>query len=132
MSLSANMLRHRLLALHRTVHRLGLQRLSRHAQLCVSRRVQPVASIQRTQVAHAVRPFVTQTSVCTRAIATDSHVESPHKTNGAAAASSFVGAASLTFQEAITTLEQYWAKQSGANCAILLPHNTEVQACIGC
>ena len=122
------MLRHRLLALHRTVHRLGLLRLSRHAQVCVSRRVQPVACIPRTQVAHAVRPLVTQTSVCTRAIATDSHVESPHETNGAAAA----GAASLTFQEAITTLEQYWAKQSGANCAILLPHNTEVQACIEC
>ena len=33
----------------------------------------------------------------------------------------------LTFQEAISTLEQYWAKQSGLNCAILLPHNTEVR-----
>lgn len=34
----------------------------------------------------------------------------------------------LTFQEAITALEQYWAVQSGVNCAILLPHNTEVGA----
>ena len=36
----------------------------------------------------------------------------------------------LTFQEAISTLEQYWAKQSGLNCAILLPHNTEVRGVV--
>ena len=32
----------------------------------------------------------------------------------------------LTFQEAITALERYWAEQSKVDCATLLPHNTEV------
>ena len=125
------MLRHRLLTLHRTVHRLGSHRLSRDALPCVSRRVCHVVCSQRGHVAYAGRPFLTRTPVCTRAIATDRHVEAAHDTNGAVA-STLVGAPSLTFQEAITTLEQYWAKQSGANCAILLPHNTEVHTCIPC
>lgn len=125
------MLCHRLFALRTTVHKLGSQRLSRNALPCVSRRVCPAACSQRTHVAYAGRPSATPTSVCAKAIATARHVESRHDINGAAA-SPLVAVPSLTFQEAITTLEQYWAKQSGANCAILLPHNTEVRNCLRC
>ena len=121
----ADMLRHRLLALHITVRRLGSHRLSRDFLPCVSRRVCPVPCSQRSPFAYAVKPFVARTPVCTRAVATSRHVEQAQDNNGTAAAK-LEGAPSLTFQEAITSLEQYWAKQSGANCAILLPHNTEV------
>lgn len=121
------MLRHKLLKLHTTVQRLGSQRLPRQALACVPRRTGPVACSQRSACVYAFQPFTSRSSVCTTATVTDRHSKVVHDSNGTSPAG-LVGVPSLTFQEAITALEQYWAKLSGSNCAILLPHNTEARA----
>ncbi|DBA71104.1 TPA: hypothetical protein ACH3X2_011520 [Trebouxia sp. C0005] len=80
-----------------------------------------------TFFATATRPLLTASRVYSQVVTSETHEPITRDTNGASQPA-IVGARELTFQEAITALEQYWAKKSGANCAILLPHNTEVGA----
>lgn len=120
------MLRQRLCALQKTVARLGCPRSSRQILHRLPRRNSHAFCSQRIDFAAATRPLIAASRVYSQAAASEVHEHTTCDTNGASQPA-IVGARKLTFQEAITALEQYWAKQSGANCAILLPHNTEVQ-----
>ena len=120
------MLRHKLYVLHRAVCRLGSSRASRPALPWLPRRNSPAVCSQRRDFAHATRPLIAASRTFSRALVTDVEAHTVCDTNGASEPAT-AGAPTLTFQEAITALEQYWAKESGANCAILLPHNTEVR-----
>ena len=120
------MLRLRLHVLQTAVRSSGCLRSARQPSFFLTRRISQTTCSQRKEVAHAPRQLIAISRTCSRAIATtaDAHIAS--EGNGAAA-QGIAGAPKLTFQEAITALEQYWAKQSGVDCAILLPHNTEVR-----
>ncbi len=126
------MLRQRLGAVQKVLSRLVNLRTSRPTVPFTSRRNSPAVCSQRKDFAGAIRPLTATSRIYSNALATDTDVHSARDSNGASG-SAIVGAHKLTFQEAITALEQYWAKQSGADCAILLPHNTEVHrlACCG-
>lgn len=120
------MLRQRLCALQKTVARLGIPRSSRQVLHRLPRRNAPAVCSQRRDLVPACgRPLLFGSRVYSQVVASETHEPTTRETNGASQPA-IVGARKLTFQEAITALEQYWAKQSGANCAILLPHNTEV------
>ena len=121
-----DMLRHRLCLLQKAVGRLEYLRSSRQVLQHLPRRHSPALCSQRRGFAAASRPVIATSRIYSSALATEAAPYTATDTNGAPRADA--GAApKLTFQEAITALEQYWAKQSGANCAILLPHNTEVR-----
>ena len=126
-----DMLRYRLSRLHITVQRFGSQRASKPSLACLPRRACSTACSQRTAFAYASRPFVVRAPICARAVSIDRCIETAHKTNGSSV-EGLASVPSLTFQEAITALEQYWATKSGSNCAILLPHNTEVHPLSSC
>ncbi|DBB00083.1 TPA: hypothetical protein ACH3X1_013938 [Trebouxia sp. C0004] len=124
---ACDMLRQRLCALQKSVARLGCPRSSRPGLHRLPRRNSPAVCSQRRDFAAATRPLLAASHVYSQVVSSETHEQSPRDTNGASHPA-IVGAPKLTFQEAITALEQYWAEQSGANCAILLPHNTEVGA----
>ena len=124
--IASDMLRQRLYLLQKAVGRLACLRSSRQVLHHLPRRYSPALCSQRRGFAAATRPVIATSRIYTSALATEAAPYTAPDTNGAPRTD--VGAApKLTFQEAITALEQYWAKQSGANCAILLPHNTEVR-----
>lgn len=120
------MLRQGLCTLQKTVARLGCPRSSRQVLHRLPRRNSPAVCSQRRDFAAATRPLLAASRVYSQVVTSDTRELTTRDTNGASQPA-LVGARKLTFQEAITALEQYWATQSGANCAILLPHNTEVQ-----
>lgn len=123
---ACDMLRQRLCALQKTVARLACPRSSRQVLHRLPRRNSPAVCSQRRDFAAATRPLLAASRVYSQAVTSETHEPTTRDSNGASHPA-VVGARKLTFQEAITALEQYWAKQSGADCAILLPHNTEVQ-----
>jgi len=123
---ACDMLRQRLCALQKTVARLGCPRSTRQVLHRLPRRNSPAVCSQRRDFAAVTRPLLAASRVYSQVATSETHEPTTRETNGASQLA-VVGARKLTFQEAITALEQYWAKQSGANCAILLPHNTEVQ-----
>ena len=123
---ACDMLRQRLCALQKTVARLGCPRSSRQVLHRLPRRNSPAFWSQRRDFAAVTRPLLAASRVYSQVVTSESHEPTTRDTNGVSQPA-IVGARNLTFQEAITALEQYWAKQSGANCAVLLPHNTEVQ-----
>ena len=111
--------------------------MSRLLQNASTRRVfwcvrqQPVRSCprpcssQRKCAAYATQRVDTRLHQRTQATATKAPTSQPRHTNGLH--SDTTHPRPLTFQAAITALEKYWAEQSGLDCAILLPHNTEVK-----
>ena len=120
------MLRQQLGVLQRTLFRTGALRASRQVLPGLPRRKSVLPCSQREDFPCAIRPVIAASRTCCNAHATDVGAHTAVDTNGASEPK-VIGDRKLTFQEAITALEQYWAKQSGVECAILLPHNTEVR-----
>lgn len=117
-----SMLRYRLFAMH-TATRNGFSACTAlQARTSTVRRCACVS--QRRDISCAASQINALCHQRIQAVATSTEPLQKQRNNGLPPKST--ASRKLTFQEAITALERYWAEQSGVNCAILLPHNTEV------
>ena len=120
-----SMLRYRLLAMHRATRSSFSAYAIPQARPCTVRRPACACS-QRRYVASVAQRFDKLSSQRTHAVAESAAAVQQQRNNGVHTVPT--ASRKLTFQEAITALERYWAEQSGVDCAILLPHNTEVRS----
>lgn len=119
------MLRQRLFAMHRVTRCIVPASTTPQIRLYCIRKPACIRSGQRRDVACAAQHFDAVALQGTPTVADGTATRNNARTNGVHTA--VQATRKLTFQEAITALERYWAEQSSMNCAILLPHNTEVR-----
>ena len=117
-----SMLRYRLFAMHKATRNGFSACTTLQARTPTVRRC--ACASQRREIACAASRINALGHQRIQAVATSTEPLQKQRNNGLHPKST--ASRKLTFQEAITALERYWAEQSGVNCAILLPHNTEV------